>query len=67
MTIVSAKTLSSEDLRFLGTNVSSKVLSDRRRCHSVRFARAKRFYGSSAAIKLPAKQRFDSLVVTEVK
>jgi hypothetical protein len=67
MTIVSAKTLSSEDLRFLGINVSRQVLSDRRRCHSVRFARAKRFYGSSASIKLPAKQRFDSLVMTEVK
>ena len=63
MTIVKAKTLSRDDLRFLGANVSSQVLSDRRRCHSVRYAMAKR----SGAIRLPAKQRFDSLVVTEVK
>jgi hypothetical protein len=63
MTIVSAKTLSRDDLRVLGSNVSSQVLSDRRRCHSVRHAMAKRF----RAIRLPVKQRVDSLVVTEVK
>ena len=63
MTIVRAKTLSKDDLRFLGTNVSRQVLSDRRRCHSIRFAMA----NHSKVDRLPAKQRFDSLVVTEVK
>ena len=63
MTIVKAKTLSRDDLRVLGSNVSSQVLSDRRKCHSIRFAMA----NHPKVDRLPAKQRFDSLVVTEVK
>ena len=64
MTIVSAKTLSRDDLKFLGSNVSSEVLSDRRQYRIIRYIPAQ---VTPNRRRVGSRHRFDLLVAAEVK
>jgi len=65
MTVVIAKTLSRDDLEFLGSNVSREVLTERRRCRIIHYVPAKAVKGIRR--QSDVRQRCNTFMAAEVK
>ncbi len=65
MTVVSAKTLSRDDLKFLGSNVERDVRIDRRKCRTIHYIPAKAAEGIRCQGN--TRHRCDAFIAAEVQ